>query len=340
MKSEVRKVIRNNKSFIIIALLLWIIIGFSSGTADYYQYSEFFDRVASGFELLSVEYGYVFLISMASKLGMDYPQFISIYTFIAILLIALTVIRYAKKPSLVLLFYFCYPFFLDVTQLRHFMISAIVIYAIKYLEKFSIRNLIIYILCILIASTQQITAFIYLLMLIVYLPSNRIFTIICLWGSIVLSLFVTLLPNTVLFKAIVGLRNVDKYYASGMNGMQLYLYVSFFLLLIIICLFLARKHTETVLRYGLLHKICFVSLLFIPFLLLDFQYTRFFRGVIVLLYIYLTNLLYSKNNAIFQFIRILIVILMISVSIKLFGPGSAYYKTLTLPIIESNLLLK
>lgn len=331
------KNIFKNKSFIAVGICLWILIGFNYGSADYFMYESYFERVADGVEVLSVEPGYVFLNWIANEAGLKYAGFVAIYSFAAITLIASTLNRYAKYPKLVLLAYFCYPFLLDITQMRHFLVSAIVIFSIRYLENYSLRNLLKFCACILIASTQQITAFIYIFLLLAYFPSLNLLKNVCIWGAVLLSFFVNLVPQSSLYLAIIDLREVDKIYDAGMSGTQLYLYVTFFVLLILLGAVLRRKTSYYNFENDFLYKICLISLLFIPFLLLDFQFTRFFRGVIIIVYMYLTNVFSSQINQHNRLVYlILFIFVLFAVGFRLFGPSSGYYNTLTYPIFNNN----
>lgn len=331
------KYIVNNKSFIAFAIFLWILIGFSYGSADYFMYESYFERVAGGVEVKSVESGYIFLNWIAKEIGLKYSGFVAVYSFIAILLIASTLNRYAKFPKLVLLAYFCYPFFLDVTQMRHFMVSAILIFSIRYLENYSLKNLLKYCACILIASTQQITAFIYFFLILAYLPSLNFLKKVCVSFAVVLSFFIHIIPKSGLYIAIIGLREGNKDYDAGMYGAQLYLYVAFFVSLVLLATVLRRKTSYYNFQNDFLYKICLISLLFIPFLLLDFQYTRFFRGFIIIVYIYLTNVLGSQKNQQNRLAYLIFFMFaLFAVGLKLFGPSSGYYNLLTYPILNNN----
>lgn len=320
-----------------ILIVLWILMGFSYGTADYGSYESYFERTASGAEVLSVEPGYIFLNYLADKVGLNYKGFLAIYSLIAFLLIGSTLKRYAKCPNFVLFAYFCYPFILDVTQIRHFMVSAIVIYAIRFLEYFSLKNLFKYLVCILIASTQQITAIIYFLLLLAYIPSLSLLKNICLVGSASLLFLVRLIPNTQVFHVIMGLRNAEKIYEFGMSGSQLLLYIVFYLTLLLLCIVMSKRTTNYFNGSEILHKVCYLSFLLIPFLLLDFQYTRFFRGIIILIYIYLTNILSSFKSVQDRKVSLLLMLFMFfAVGFKIFGPHSGYYSYLTSPIFSNN----
>ncbi|MFR5700293.1 MAG: DegT/DnrJ/EryC1/StrS family aminotransferase [Blautia massiliensis (ex Durand et al. 2017)] len=96
---------------------------------------------------------------------------------------------------------------------------------------------------------------------------------------------------------------------------------------------------EAILYDSFLYKICMYSTLFIPFLMIDFQYTRLFRGSILVIYIFITqqiNLLKKSDKLI---VTIGLLLIMILVAIKLFGKGSGYFETLTMPIFQNNEVL-
>lgn len=331
-------------SYVILTALLWILMGFNTSSADISYYKSLFIRAKEGISYHAVETGFWLLVKGSVKIGFSYELFLIIYTMIGLLLISSSVIKYSNKPGLVLLAYLCYPFLLDVAQIRHFMATAIFIYAIRYLQKFNFKNLIKYCVLILIASSQQIIALAYLFFLIVYVTNQAYATKLAIFGTAVAFIVYRFLPNSILMSIVKELRNSEINYFSGISIRQFILYFLFYLFLILLCYFLKRQtyyiSNEEKCNNEFLYKICMYSAVYIPFILLDYQYTRLFRGCIIILYIFISDRIsyLKKYNRIILFSGFSII--MILVGLKLFGPQSGYYQILTIPIFKDNGLLR
>mgnify|MGYP000423001713 FL=1 len=142
-----------------------------------------------------------------------------------------------------------------------------------------------------------------------------------------------------LVKKIFSLRDKTVDYTGGYSNSQLLMYACFYGILIILCVFLQKTNNVDKTNSSFLYKICMYSTLFIPFLMIDFQYTRLFRGSILVIYIFITqqiNLLKKSDKLI---VTIGLLLIMILVAIKLFGKGSGYFETLTMPIFQNNEVL-
>ena len=137
-------------SFVFLFIILWILIGFNFKNPDYEYYENLFSRATQGVSYHAVETGFWYIVKFAAKIGVSYSLFLKIYTLIALLLISSSIIKYTEKPSLVLVLYMCYPFLLDVAQIRHFMAISIFTFSVRYLESYSKKNLIKYIFLIVI----------------------------------------------------------------------------------------------------------------------------------------------------------------------------------------------
>lgn len=338
-------------SFVLTILFIWILIGFNANVADSNYYQNLFNRAAAGATNHAVESGFWGLIKLSVKLGISYELFLKIYSAVGLLLIASTVLKYTDHPSNVFFAYFCYPLLLDVAQIRHFMAIALFIFAVRYLEKFSVKNSIKYCLLIILAASQQIIALAFFIFLLVYLTDQRMAKRIAIILTICMFFGYRLLNKTALFNMILSLRNKTIDYNSSTPLTQFLLYGSFFLILLAMCVFLNKRSNRffynRVLSEGVkkittfyddtfLFKLCMYSAVFIPTILLDFQYTRLFRGCLILVYIYITNNLKYLKKDIRIIMNTVFFLMMIMVGIKLFGPSSGYYELLTKPIFNDN----
>ena len=265
-------------SFIVIISILFILMGLNTNNPDYQYYEEIFHRAQNGISIISVETGFLFLLTLASKIGMNYPQFLMIYTAVGLILIGNSLILYTRKPILAIVCYFCYPFFLDLVQIRQFMAMAIFVFACRYLLHYSKSNLIKYCLLIFFASTQHLIALAFLFFLIVYFKDSKKI----LYTSILLGILAfagsRLIYNSMLIQNILALRN--KEYIAGSSTAQSIMYPLFHVILVIFCyiLFYANSKNSKEPDHeannvsNTMIKVCISSIVFMPFLLIDFQY--------------------------------------------------------------------
>ena len=325
----------NNKiMFFMILLSMWSLMAFSTNNADYAYYSLVFERIENGVSYYAVETGFYILCKISVKLGIGYPVFLTIYSGIAFLLITNSIVKYTNKPIAVLFMYFCYPFILDIAQIRHFMACAIFIFSARYLKEYSIKNVVKYCILIILAVSQQIFSLVFFLFLLVYISDKKKVVLISIITTFFLFFGERALLNSSLYRAILSLRNSDINYTKGIPIAQFVKYAFFFSVLLLLCLFFNSKKLK---KYDFIFKICMLSWIYIPLILIDFQYTRFFRSSIIYIYIYIINGIDSlksiKERLLF---RIGIAIVMLSVFIILFGPTSGYFETMTIPIFTEN----
>ena len=320
--------------FLFMLLFLWTLIAFNTASADFDYYSAMFARIRSGITYYAVEGGFYYLCKFAVMLNMDYSFFLKIYSAIGLLLISSTIIKYTKKPWLVLLFYFCYPFILDVAQIRHFMAVAIFTFSVRYLEEFNKKNLIKYCMFVLLASTQHVLAFSFFFFLLTYVKDNKKNVKISIAFMIVLFIVQRNLLDTWIYRSIVSARDAEINYSHGISTRMFLQYALFYSILLGFCIYLNMINNS---QSDLLFKISMLSAVFIPLLLIDFQFTRFFRSSIIVIYMYIANGISTmeKYNNRFSY-GLLFSIFMIIIFFSLFGPSSGYFETLTKPIFTGT----
>ena len=323
--------------YTLLLIFLWILMAFNTSSADIGYYSNMFTRIRSGITYYAVEGGFYYLCRFAVMLGMNYPLFLKIYSGVAMMLISSTIVRYAKKPSIALLFYFCYPFILDIAQIRHFMAVAIFIFSIRYLEEFSIKNLIKYCMLVLLAATQHLLALAFFFFILVYVSDNKRVVQISVAFMIFMFVGQRLFINTSLYRSILGMRDAEIDYSQGISAGMFLQYFLFYAVLLGFCIYINKIKNG---RSDLLFKISMLSAVFIPLLLIDFQFTMFFRSSIIVVYLYIANGICSmkKGNNRFGY-GFLFSVFMILIFFNLFGPFSGYFESLTKVIFTENGLI-
>lgn len=179
----------NNKSRYVYAyliVLLWIISSFTYGNADETIYISRYTNIEawkSNTELL-----YYYLIKFANSINLNYVQFKMLTSTIQLALISSTVLKYSKKPNLVIVFYFIFPFMMNVAQMRNALATSIFIFSLRFLiedlhrdslirKRLLTTNELKYIIGIVIASFIHTSAIFWLLLLIPLKFNEKIVTI-------------------------------------------------------------------------------------------------------------------------------------------------------------------
>lgn len=329
------------KLFCLIFAFLWILMAYNTKSADAQYYQMLYNRVSEAESQFVVEFGFVYLMKLAQSIDLSYRAFLCMFTLVGMLLLSSTVLKYSRTPNVVFLFYALYPFLLDVAQIRQFMIMSIFVFAIRYLSEFSIRNMFTYIGCVLLASTQQITAFALLVFLFLYLSDDKKIIKHSMYGVALSLVFGTALFSSSLFSSIVSLRdNYEVDYWGGMKGENQFLMYAFFFFVLIGILYLTYKRIPQKSKFDTLFlKIGLFSSIFIPFMLYDFQYSRLFRLCLIPIYIGILNNCIQLNNSLSRLTKLIVYLMIFMVAIRLFGPSSGYFQSLTEPIFKNNIVL-
>lgn len=151
-----------------------IMMSLNDNIADRDNYFAMYERIGNGSFLGErVEIGFRYLIKFVYSMGMNVHIFIFILSLITISLYTLIFIRYVKNYNLLFLMYLIFPMMLDACQIRSMLVNAIVLFAIRFLEEKRLRNIIIYILLIILATSIHTEALFYLTFLCVYVVKNK-----------------------------------------------------------------------------------------------------------------------------------------------------------------------
>lgn len=158
---------KSNRVFFVTLMLMWILLGWSSGNADYSIHLGRFNNYEqnSGF----TEILYTALMRFANGLGFTYPQFLPVMTLWVILVIGLLA-KKSKAPAFVLALYMMFPICMDAVQVRYTFAGSVVLLGLYYLinEK-SKYGEIVFASCIILATLLHISSIVFLL----FLPVKR-----------------------------------------------------------------------------------------------------------------------------------------------------------------------
>ncbi|MGH2083150.1 EpsG family protein [Aerococcus urinaeequi] len=161
--------------FYLLLIFMWILFAGNTGNADYDNYMIYYQyygiHIFDGSWIPDLEKGFGLMLQIANFIGLSYNQFLGVYSFIGLTLIGNTIIKYAKFRFMPLFLYFLYQYFLDVVQIRNFMLLSIFIFSIRYLVDWYSTNkkssLIKYIVCIVVCIQFHIIGLLFLLAIFV-----------------------------------------------------------------------------------------------------------------------------------------------------------------------------
>lgn len=152
-------------------VFMWFLFSGNTGNSDYDNYTGFYryydQHTLDALWYPGLEKGFSILMKASNFFKLSYTQFLGAYSFIGLSLIANSMLKYSNFRFLPLFFYFSYQFFLDIVQIRNFMLLAIFIFSLRYLTDWystdKKKSLIKYIVLILIGTQMHITGVFFLL---------------------------------------------------------------------------------------------------------------------------------------------------------------------------------
>ena len=153
-------------------IIMWIMIGWSSGTADYLVYTTryYFPERYSTLEPL-----YAILQNCARNLGSSYSLFLIIMSGIALLLKYISISLLTSRRNEVIALWMIFPFIADINQVREFYATSVAFLGLALFLKLKNTNIgiIIAIISCVLAGMIHISAFMYLALIIPYLRKKQ-----------------------------------------------------------------------------------------------------------------------------------------------------------------------
>lgn len=322
----------------------WILLWGNTNNPDFWAYSTIYETNGV-FTTNNLEWGFLFLVKLGNYMGLSYNFFLLIVSLVCYTIIFLTVKKYTSNFHLLYVFYFIFPFFMDVIQIRNFIIMSIFIYATRFLVE---NSRLKYILLISIACTFHLSAVAFFPFVLVTFKNKEILLKTIVISSTLLSA-VTLINNkTVPFLNViisaVSNEKVEDYFDSNTNlGFLLYWLLYF---LSLSSIFISKKVYENFnktnlknnLKYSFIKVVYWinvVSSLYLPLYLMNSNFSRLLRNTIILNYIVMAIVIptirNSKEKAIYL---ILIIIYILAFSLSLLYPN--WVQNIK-PILENNI---
>lgn len=288
-------------TFLINLSLFAAIIYFTVGityTADWFMYSWIYDKGDDNTDFVFFELSKIF-----NSLNLEYESLFIFHMLASLLIYWFLISRFTRNYFYVFLVYLLLDYVHFTNQIRYYLGFPIILTGYYYL--FYKKNYIISVILISVSLLCHVG----LASLLVFIPAFYLITLrnfikYIFLGSLVLALLVFLLMQGGL---ALMLDHYDAYFSSEydssfiggiFNGLPYMIYYSF--LLIEIPKLIKRKIIEDPLKYELLFKLTFFSLLFLPgsfFLqILGHRYIMPFVIFWVIYYLYLVRDLPQKQK--------------------------------------------
>lgn len=324
---------RSMISSVFFLITLIIIMGGNNLNQDYLNYSYLYD----GINVDYAGYGYQLLMSVGHTINLNYDQFRLFVCSISLILMWIGFQRMLSALSYkVYLFYFIYPFFIDVIQLRNFIVMSLLIFATSFFKKNNIFSELLFILFILVGAAIQTLSLIYLLAVLIYrFDSDDKIKELILIVMLILTILSTLpfvqnfLSNLILNSSIGLLQRASTYSVKVVrHGFYLY-WLSDYLL--VGCFIYLRKYSLIDTKSNAykietaIYSIMTVASLLFPFYTIDLSFHRAFRNVIPLIIVG-EIIFFSKKNGnsrvkyVVMFVSIMAIgILFMNDTLSLFG---------------------
>lgn len=320
-------------------VFMWVLFWANYNNADYLNYKNLYDYVNyTGVGYSTSQFGFVFIMKFASRLGLEYHHFLMIFSLIGLYLISDTVKRYTDKPQLVYLVYFIYPFLLDIVQVKHFLAMSIIVYCFRYLEYEGNLNNIKYLLGILMAVSIHTISIIFIpILFIKNIKISKMYILIIMVLAIGIPLAYTNFFQIYAYR-FLDIQRIEAYF---LNRARYGFLIQFFIqgvifLLVYYSKVILEKRKESNKFVELVYRTNLYLIILFPLYIINGTFERGFRIIMILNYIVFSKL-YStskKNNK-----GVVLFIIMIFVfALFFYFIFIPYGDTVFFPIFENNLI--
>ncbi|MBD5068716.1 MAG: hypothetical protein HDT50_00730 [Lactobacillus sp.] len=306
---------------------LGVLTYISTNVADFSSYENIYYNIAPG-KYYETGYGWYVINDLGRNLGLDYAGLKASLVVIGTLLIMSTV-RYFLRcdPNMFWGLYLLYPALIDLIQIRFFIALCIVVFALRFLAHDNLRDIVIYVLLVIVAiSIHTSTSFFLLFALAKYFEKYRKYV----YGIIVIFLITsTLFKNAII--QIIGIfantRQMSYVYAS--NNTASYQDFIFYVLMLVAFMAISQQiykivknnkslyDQREIMLAKLVSEINLCMLVLIPLLTFSSDFIRVQRISWILVYLLFTML--AEKNMYFSVGRLNIGSKLMSLTLALLG---------------------
>lgn len=289
----------------IILMGIAYILGRAAVTADTLNY--YYGYLRTPYKNFGDTYepGYLLLTKVGHFFNLTYPEFRTITTFIALILINKLVNKLAgRRAYYFYIFYLCFHIFIDNEQHRSFLSFSLVIYGLSYLLfSAKTKGIVKYIAIVFLASTVHLSALLYLPFALVKLSySKKLTQFIIIFTLVGCFLVFFNLLNIGIVKTIISLLTDDAERISGYGNSEVrygFILAFFFQGLNILIMYLVSRWVKskaclninqndpypthsTLNTINTFHLINLISIIYFPLYMFNVQFIRLTRNMFLL----------------------------------------------------------
>lgn len=317
--------------FACLFVITWLLFGFNTNNVDYYNYYREYVNISKGHASGYFSFGFTCLMDFASRLGLNYQQFLILIAFLTLSLFYQGIKHFTDNVEYTWLLYIIYPFAFDVVQYRNALAFAICLYAVHYLYKphIKIGDYVCFFMGLALAVTIHSMTIVYLVFILFAIRDFRIsmFVAVVFNAAIIYLCF-----NQELFYGLLSYFNLEHFltyeidFAFSTFAQYVLLYGYLFVLA-------AFKY------WGDLNVIQFRAMIifsmFLPFVVFSGVGGRFFRNVMIIIYAILSSKKKGANCIEQLFINALLFVAAGLVFYMQLGTG-LYSYTVLYPVLHFN----
>lgn len=278
---------RNSKYlFVWIFAIAWLMIAGNYANPDYEAYETRYDI---GLGIL-LEPGFGFLCDFFKYLGYDYFGFKAFVSFICLYMVFYSIRKLSLNISLGATLFILYPFIIDITQFRNFIAYSIVVFGIPFLYERTRKGAIKYCATVIVASLFHTSVFFYILFLLARKKINR-------W-HIGIGIILIAIIKVSIYNAFQTQFDTDKLGIYDKPSIIGALFLAFLVIMNAIVVWRIYMQRKKTIGSDLSHlfqdsiiwpNISLLLLLLIPLFFDNATFTRLFRNMIFLNFIYIAN---------------------------------------------------
>ena len=334
----------------VLVLFAWILAGLNTWNPDYDLYKLSYDNMSWEKIADTRAIGYSFVIFIFKSLGFSFQGYMALVCFLVLLSIYKSIKQYTDNCNLAFFAYLIYPFLIDPIQIKQWVASAIVLYSLRYLTETTNKNIIRFVICVLLATLIHSSCVYYAVFILIFLIKSPFALLVTSFVASIgmLSLASILIDKIRYLDFFVQWTKgqLDNYLLSA-NEVASKTYLFLLIGLTIGVMLYIKEYGFTrgqkvvnnqIREYSdILTK---VSLLCIPslgFMIVHQEFYRLFRGMFFVYY----AMFFYKRNALSRSFKILFIIAGIAIALfmfyKEFSSTAYYYEAVTKPLFENNI---
>lgn len=271
--------------FALLFAVTWILFGFNTNNVDYYNYYREYANISVGNSSGYFSFGFTFLMSVASWLGLNYQQFLILISLLTMTLFYNGIKYFTTNVEYTWFLYIVYPFAFDVVQYRNTLAFALCLYGLHYLCKPSVKvkDCLFFGVWLFLSATIHSMTIVYVIFIAVAIRDFRF----SLFFAVVFNVAVIYLCfNQELFYTLLSVFNLEHFlnyevdFAFSTFAQYVLLYGYLFALA-------AFKYWDNL--HAIPFRTIIVFSMFLPFIVLSGAGSRFFRNVMIIIYAILSS---------------------------------------------------